>query len=147
MKILITGLLVVSMCLNAQAQSASEQSAFKVLDEFMSAFNAYDARAWADTLHFPHYRLASGAMRKQEAGEATIEALQQAINRLKASGWHHSAWVHRNVVHSAADKVHIDTRFRRFRADGTTIATFDSLYIVTRENDKWAIKMRSSFAQ
>ena len=42
--------------------------------------------------------------------------------------------------------MHINTRFVRYRADDSVIGKFDSLYIVTKQDGHWGIKMRSSFA-
>jgi hypothetical protein len=61
-------------------------------------------------------------------------------------GWDHSAWEKREVIHSGPSKVHIDTRFVRYRADGSVLARFDSLYIMTQEDGRWGVKARSSFA-
>jgi len=64
-----------------------------------------------------------------------------------SSDWHHSKWDRRRIVHASDDKVHVDTRFTRYRADGSVIGSYDSLYILTQENGRWGVKMRSSFAQ
>ena len=37
------------------------------------------------------------------------------------------------MIHSGPDKIHFDTRFTRYRADGSVIGGFDSIYVVTRE--------------
>ena len=50
------------------------------------------------------------------------------------------------MIHAGADKVHIDTRFVRYRADGSELGAFDSIYVVTREDGHWGVKARSSFA-
>ena len=42
-------------------------------------------------------------------------------------------------------KVHVDTEFTRYRKDGSALGRFESLYIVTKEEGRWGIKMRSSF--
>jgi len=60
--------------------------------------------------------------------------------------WDHSAWERRNVIHAGADKVHIDTRFTRYRKDGSIIGGFDSIYVITCENGHWGVKARSSYA-
>ena len=60
--------------------------------------------------------------------------------------WHHSAWERREIIHAGADKVHIDTCFARYRADGSVLGRFDSIYVVTCEQGHWGIKARSSFA-
>ena len=50
-----------------------------------------------------------------------------------------------NIVGWSSEKVHVDTQFTRYRKDDTPIASCESLYVVTKEQGRWAIKMRSSF--
>ena len=134
--------------LQAQSLSASEQEKIStevmaVLDEFMTQFNALNIDAWEATFQFPHYRLASGKMNvlEQPSGR-TAQQLKISLG----SEWHHSAWIQRNIVHLSKNKVHVDTRFARYRADNSIIAEYNSLYIVTLENGRWGIKLRSSMA-
>jgi PAS domain-containing protein len=125
-------------------RAAVEAAVQQALDDYMAAFNNLDIAAWERTFHFPHYRLAGGTMRVLEAaGEQDGAQLRQ---RLLAAGWHHSAWERREIVHLSQDKAHVDTRFVRYRADGSVLATFDSLYVLTREDGRWGVKLRSSFA-
>lgn len=118
---------------------------FRVLDEFMRSFNARDRKAHYATYHFPHYRLASGKMTVLEGPETSDTT--QFLERMVQSGWHHSQWDHRNIVQASENKVHVDTQFTRYKADGSKIKTYESLYILTYENGRWGIKMRSSFAE
>lgn len=121
-----------------------ETEIIEVLDTWMAAFNRLDIVAWEETFHFPHYRLASGNMRVlNEPGEQDVERIRQ---NLTARGWHHSGWDRRNIVHISESKVHVDTQFTRYRADGTVIASYESLYVLTYESGRWGIKLRSSFA-
>ena len=122
----------------------TEAEVMKVLDEYMDAWNRKDLVAWERTFHFPHYRLASGRMNVLER-----PGMQDAARVWAAAGsdWHHSKWDHRRLIHVSADKVHVDTKFTRYRADGSKIASYESLYIVTKENGRWGVKLRSSFAQ
>ena len=121
-----------------------EGEVMRVLDDYMSAWNRKDLAAWEHTFHFPHYRLASGKMNVLDR-----PGLQDATRIWASVGsdWHHSRWDRRRIVHSSADKVHVDTKFTRCRADGSVIGSFESLYIVTKEDGRWGVKMRSSFAQ
>jgi hypothetical protein len=118
----------------------------KVLDDYMepfSGFEALDIEAWERTMHFPHYRLASGEMKIQHSpGELPLETVKRALGE----EWHHSKWQRRSIVHLSASKVHVDTNFARFRKDGSVIASYDSLYILTKEDGRWGVKMRSSMA-
>jgi len=129
----------------AQAgDSDAEASAMAVLDAFMAAFNARDVRAVEAQLNFPHFRFASGRVSVLE----TAGTRPDAFERFAAAtpDWDHSAWEKREVIHSGPAKVHVDTRFVRYRADGSVLARFDSLYIVTKQNGRWGIQARSSFA-
>jgi hypothetical protein len=124
---------------------AIKVAAMKLLDEYMAAWNSKDMTAWERTFHFPHYRLASGKMTVLERpGQQDETRLRQTM---AASGWHHSKWDRRRIVHASADKIHVDTKFTRYRADGSRIGSYESLYILTKEDGRWGVKLRSSFAQ
>jgi hypothetical protein len=113
-----------------------------VLDAFMTAFNARDIPAFEATFNFPSVRLASQGLVILKAGDMTSERFTTGA----LADWDHSAWDRREVIHAGPDKVHIDTRFTRYRKDGSVIGGFDSIYVVNRENGKWGVKIRSSFA-
>ena len=118
-------------------------AATRCLDDFMSAFNARDPQAHARTFNFPSIRIASGKMVILNK-EDFVSAQRYQTEALKE--WDHSKWERRNVIHAGADKVHFDTRFTRYRKDGSVIGGYDSIYVVTCEDGHWGIKARSSFA-
>jgi hypothetical protein len=120
----------------------SVAAAMACLDDFMAAFNARDVKAFEATFNFPSVRLASGKLVIIEPGYHKPEM----FDRGPLAEWDHSAWERREVIHAGADKVHIDTRFTRYRKDGSVIGGFDSVYVVTLENGHWGVKIRSSFA-
>ncbi len=121
---------------------ASIAAAMKVLDDFMTAFNARDIAAWRNTFNFPSVRLASNTLTIIDENYHQPDM----FGRGSLTEWDHSAWDRREVVHAGDDKVHIDTRFVRYRKDGSVLGAFDSIYVVTRENGHWGVKARSSFA-
>jgi hypothetical protein len=118
---------------------------FQVLDEYLATFNAKDLKGWEATYQFPHYRLAGGKMSVLE--KAGLRDSAQVFGGLQKTGWDHSVWDHHNIVQASADKVHVDTRFSRYRADGSLIGHYESLYILTKENGRWGVKFRSSYAE
>lgn len=124
------------------AHATSIAAAQKVLDDFMAAFNARDVEDFEATFNFPSVRLASNKLVLIKKGFHKPEM----FDRGALSEWHHSAWDRREVIHAGPDKVHLDTRFTRYRADGSVIGHFDSIYVVTCEDGHWGIKARSSFA-
>jgi hypothetical protein len=116
--------------------------AMAVLDRHLIALNASDATALADTLHFPHYRLAGMRMRVWQTPETYFsDFLARA-----GEGWHHTRWDFRNVISASRDKVHIDLQFTRFRADDSALGSFRSIWVITSIAGKWAAQLRSSFA-
>ncbi len=122
----------------------AEAAAMKVLDAFMTAFNARDVAAFETVLHYPHYRIASGNVSVLQDPSTLPDLFERFVTAMP--GWDHSAWEQRKVIHSGPDKVHIDTRFTRYRADGSVLASYDSLYIVTKQGGRWGVLARSSFA-
>lgn len=137
------GFEVVAQQPGVQVDARVEAEVMKLLDEYMSAWNRTDLAAWERTFHFPHYRLAGGKMTVLDRPGAQDTPAPWTTR----SDWHHSKWDHRRIVHASDKKVHVDTRFTRYRADGSPIGSYDSLYIVTKEQGRWGVKMRSSFAR
>ncbi|HSG90891.1 MAG TPA: hypothetical protein VLA56_16860 [Pseudomonadales bacterium] len=125
------------------ASGAAERAAMAVLDAFMVAFNARDLDGWEATLHFPHFRFADRRLTILEAAGTRSPAL---FDQLAATGWHHSAWLSREVVQAGPDKVHIAVEFARYDEDGAELARYASLYVVSLEAGRWGIRGRSSFA-
>lgn len=122
--------------------SETEAAAIAVLDRHIAALNARDAAALADTLHFPHYRLSQGRMQVWE----TPDSYHADFLARAGDGWHHSAWDYRNTVAASPDKVHLDVQFTRYRADGSSMGSFRSLWVIAKLNNRWAAQLRSSFA-
>jgi hypothetical protein len=127
------------------AQFGPENAAMGVLDAFMGAFNDRDDAAMCRTFHYPHVRLASGTVRTYASHEDCVEQIGCA-RLAERFGWDHSGWDSRTVVQANTDKVHVAVIFSRYDAADELIAQFDSLYIVTRVDGRWAIRSRSSFA-
>lgn len=50
------------------------------------------------------------------------------------------------VLHAGADKVHFSIHVTRDNVDDEPYSDFDSLWVVTREDGRWGVKLRSSVA-
>ncbi len=127
------------------AEETADQAAMRVLDEYMTAFNARDNEAWAATLNYPHVRIAGGNVAVAESAEEfaagmDFEAFAKRFN------WDHSEWGERTIIQSREDKVHVALTFIRYDPDGNKIATFESLYVITNRDGHWGVQARSSFA-
>jgi len=116
-----------------------------VMDAFLEAFNARDESAWADTLHFPHVRIASGGVTVFEDRAAFLDG--RDLNAFAAqTGWDYSTWDDMQIVQASSSKVHIAVTFTRYDAQGAAMATYDSFYVVERLGGRWGVRARSSFA-
>jgi len=123
-----------------------EEKAVNTAIAYMSAFNDRDASKCDDSLNFPHIRL---GMENQEVRinknppQTPPNFFEWFVNEY---GWNHSCWDYRDVIQSNPKKVHLAIQFSRYRADGSKIGEFPSLWVMTNQNGHWGIKMRSSFA-
>jgi hypothetical protein len=149
-RLIATGLLAVLALAGATARAETPEEgaireALAVMDAFMAAFNARDVPAWADTLVYPHVRIASGKVAVFPDRDAYIAT--HDMNAFAAgTGWARSAWDDLEVVQASPDKVHIAVRFTRYDAEDRVISAFDSLYVVERVDGRWGVRARSSFA-
>ena len=116
-----------------------------VMEDFMTAFNAKDENRWADTLLFPHVRVAAGGV-VIVPDKATFVAQTDLEQFAVDNNWAYSRWDNIEVIQAGAAKVHFKVTFSRFNPQGERYVTYDSLYIVQRVDDRWGIRARSSFA-
>jgi hypothetical protein len=121
---------------------AQIEAAMACLDLFMKGFNARDVTTYDQAFNFPSVRFASNRLRIINKGDQKPSMFDALAN----TGWDHSAWRRRRVIHAGPDKVHIDTNFARYRKDGSILGGYDSIYVVNNEAGHWGVKIRSSFA-
>ncbi len=113
------------------------------LDRFMAALNAYDAAAMDAAMHFPHIRIAGGDVKVYDKAGSNPMDLFDRLRR--EDSWSHSEWNERKVVQRSDTKVHIALTYTRYRADGSTLGVYESLYVLTMKDGRWGIQVRSSF--
>ena len=116
--------------------------ALAVLDRHLLALNAQDAAALAATLHFPHFRLAGGRMQRWDTPATYLDDFRARAG----DGWSYTEWNSREPIAVTEDKVHLDVTFTRYRADGSALGRFRSLWVISRLDGVWAAQLRSSFA-
>lgn len=126
----------------AEPDAAAVEGAMAALDAHFAALNAGDEAALAASLHFPHYRLSGAKMQIWERPDSYFADFRNRAG----DDWHHSAWDFRRVIAAGPEKVHFDVQFTRYRADGSVIGHYRSMWVVTRLDGRWAAQLRSSFA-
>ena len=117
--------------------------AMNALDRFMEALNGRNEAALNAAMNFPHVRFASGQVTTWSRPGTYLIA--DFIGRA-GDGWRESRWDERTIIHAGPDKVHLAVQFSRWRADGSLIGRYRSVWIVTCVDGKWGVQGRSSFA-
>jgi hypothetical protein len=143
--VLAAGLMAAEDKPTTAEEAAIDHAALAACDAFKEAFNRSDMAAWRRTLNYPHVRLAEGKVVVSNTPEE-YEREWDFAEFARRTGWHHSSYDHKQVVQRGPDKAHVAVRFTRYRADGSKIATYDALYVVTRVDGHWGVQIRSTFA-
>lgn len=118
------------------------EKAMAVMDAHLTALNARDPVGLAASLHFPHHRLASGRLQTWETSKTYLADFYARAGE----DWDHSAWDKLEVIAAGPDKVHLDVAFTRYRADNSVLGRYRSLWVIARNDGRWAAVLRSSFA-
>ncbi len=112
------------------------------MDRHLVALNALNAHALVKTLHFPHYRLVGPKLDCWETQDTYLADFRERAG----DKWARTQWASIDIQKDSADKVHLAVRINRFDVDDGLIADFESLWVITLKNNKWAAQFRSSFA-
>lgn len=123
----------------------SDAAATSTAQRFIKAFNAQDHEALADTLNYPHIRLANDRFVTVDNRDDFVAMSARNKPRLDAEGWHHTVLTSIEVVHSGESKVHLSLAIDRCHEDGTVYNQFDTLWIATCDDGHWGIAFRSSY--
>ena len=108
----------------------------------LKALNSLQEDDLAQTLHFPHYRLVGTKLSCWQSPKTYLSDFRARAGKR----WARTEWNSINVQKESSDKVHLLVEISRFNSKNELIKNFDSLWIITFKNGKWAAQFRSSFA-
>ncbi|MDD5190876.1 MAG: hypothetical protein PHE50_07530 [Dehalococcoidales bacterium] len=126
--------------------SEAEENAMNTAIAYQAAFNEADLPLTDSFLNFPHARVGANGQLviAAKAGDTLPPDFFKSFREVY--GWNHSCWDARAVLQSSETKVHLMVTFSRYRKDGSKIGTFPSIWVITKQDGHWGIKMRSSYA-
>jgi hypothetical protein len=145
MKHTLVAVLIAAATLAAQTPTpepadARAVAAMQALDRYLETWNSRDAKQWASSLHFPHIRPGPGAFELSATSTDYIKGVN--FEQTLATGWHHSEWVTRRVLHVTDDKAHIAGAWQRYTADDRPLVGSVITYVVTRQAGRWGVLSR-----
>jgi len=118
-----------------------EDIGLAAVDQFINTWNSRDPEQWASSLNYPHVRPSPmGPIQAAPSAEAYAAGVN--YERVISSGWDHSEWDYKHVIHVSPDKIHVAGQWTRVNAEGETILTIPVTYIVTCVDDHWGIQAR-----
>ena len=144
--LVIVALFPAARGVRAQAPLESDSIALRThdgllaLDRYLETWNSRNPALWAASLHYPHVRPGAGPFEVSQTPEEYAAGVD--FTRTISTGWDHSEWVSRDVLHVGAAKVHIAGSWQRFTAEGRPQASSAITYIVTNLHDRWGVLAR-----
>ena len=82
-----------------------------------------------------------------EDAEAFLKGYDIQTENLKKEGWDHTVTLDIKAVQSEEQKVHLLLHQSRRNKEGKEYHNFQTLWILTKINNKWGIQFRSSFLE
>lgn len=120
-----------------------EQIGLDAVDRFITTWNSRDAEAWAGSLNFPHVRPAPrGPINVAADAQEYISRVD--FDKVVATGWDHSEWDYRQVLHTSPRKIHVVGQWSRFTKDNEKLLTNPVVYVVTCLDGHWGVQSRFS---
>lgn len=118
------------------------KASLAVVERYIAALNARDTAAIRDAFNFPHWRIgAKGNLARYETpADYGFENFFRAVEK---DGWHHTGIDSSQAVFATEGKAHVALDFTRYRADGSVIGRYFSLYVVTCQDGHWGIQLGS----
>ena len=124
---------------DSAALEQAERQARAALEGFFVAFSRADNDALQEYCNYPHaFMGAAGSIRViDDRWEMDFEALRERED------WHSSRLDSARAFLVKEDKVHYEIVFSRLRADGTVYRTVPGLWVMTKQDGKWGLSLRS----
>jgi hypothetical protein len=122
-------------------ESEIEADARKPIDDFFSALNARDLEGGRKTLNYPHIQIAGSDISILN----DPEEFQIDFQALANEGWTYSTLDSCTMRQFCDEKVHFELQLSMHRANDARYATYQALWIVTRQDGFWGIQCRSIF--
>ena len=127
---------------NGVENNEAIQAAKDWLARFLDAWNSADLERVRDELNYPHITI--GPAGGQVVVAPTRDDFKTDFARMAVTeGWASSTFDDFTAITASDTKVHFETTFKRYKADGSVYGSGRVLYIVTEQDGHWGMQLRS----
>ncbi len=121
------------------AAAPVDAAAQAALTAFIAAWNAHDPAAVAAAIHYPHVRIADGAVEVWRNPEQFLAGSEPGRQRT----WHRTRVDHVRVVQVTANGVNMVVSLSRLGRDGVVLSADEGLFLASLRDGVWKIQARS----
>ena len=126
--------------IDAGAGARNGAAAVEAVNAFMQAWNGHDAARLADTLHYPHVRVADGMVEVWATPSAYLAGPEPGRQRT----WFSTRLDAIKVVQATANGVNVIISFSKMSRDGSVLSSDEGLVLVTLRDNVWKVQARST---
>jgi hypothetical protein len=127
--------------LDAAGRTANAAAAQKAVAAFFDAWNAHDPDRLAATLHFPHVRVANGAVEIWRSAAEYLAGPEPGRQRT----WFTTRVDESTLAQVTATGANITVRFSRLGRNGTVLSNDSGVFLAVVRDGAWKIQARSTF--
>ena len=120
--------------------TANSAAALAALKAHVVAWNGHNPEALAATLNYPYVRIADGTVEASAAADVFLKGAEPGRQRT----WFETRLEQADVVQTSTAGVNIALRYTRRGRDGTAMAAYEALALVTSRNGAWKVQAISS---
>lgn len=114
-------------------------AALDAITAYFAAWNAHDPQALANAMHYPHVRLADGAVEVWHDPKQFLAGPDPGRQRT----WPITTAELPEVVQANATAANVTLRYARRSRNGQTMSSYEALFLVTLRNGAWKVQARS----
>jgi hypothetical protein len=125
--------------IDATGGARNGAAAVEAVNAFMQAWNGHDPAKLADTLHYPHVRVADGMVEVWATPAAYLAGPEPGRQRT----WFNTRLDGVKVVQVTANGVNVIASFSKIGRDGRVLSKDEGLLLVTLRENQWRVQARS----
>lgn len=119
---------------------ASSDRALEAVHAFVQAMNSHDPERLADAVHYPHVRLADGAVSWWESRASFVQGPEPGRQRT----WTETRIERAHAVQVTERGANVALAYARLSPSGKVLTEYEAVYLVTLRNGAWKVQARST---